>query len=109
MKLKDVTAETFETEVIQSNQPVLIDFWGPQCAPCLALAPSLEELAEKNIDKIKVLKIDASKNRRLCLKLKVLGLPTFLIFQNGKEAGRISGGSLKVKNIEELINSTIEK
>ena len=71
----EVNADTFEKEVVQSEVPVLVDFWGPRCGPCLALMPHVETLGGKYGKKVKITKIDASKNRRLCLSLKVLGLP----------------------------------
>jgi len=63
----EVNSESFEKEVVQSDGPLLVDFWGPQCAPCLALTPQVEDLEKKYKGKPKVTKIDASKNRRLCL------------------------------------------
>jgi thioredoxin 1 len=104
----EVNADTFEKEVIQSTLPVLVDFWGPQCAPCLALMPHVEGLADKYGSKLKISKIDASKNRRLCLNLKVLGLPTFLFYKNGKEIDRLSGNNLKISDIEAALNKIVE-
>jgi thioredoxin 1 len=104
----EVNADTFEKEVIQSEVPVLVDFWGPQCAPCLALMPHVEGLAEKYGTKLKISKIDASKNRRLCLSLKVFGLPTFLFYKNGKEVERLTGGDLKMDDIETSIKKIVE-
>jgi thioredoxin 1 len=104
----EVSADTFEKEVIQSTIPVLVDFWGPQCAPCLALMPHVEGLADKYGSKLKISKIDASKNRRLCLNLKVLGLPTFLFYKDGKEIDRLSGNDLKISDIETALKKIIE-
>jgi thioredoxin 1 len=104
----EVNADTFEKEVIQSEVPVLVDFWGPQCAPCLALMPHVEGLGEKYGGKLKISQIDASKNRRLCLNLKVFGLPTFLFYKNGKEADRLTGKDLKIEDIKASINKIIE-
>jgi thioredoxin 1 len=103
----EVNADTFEKEVVQSDKPVMVDFWGPQCTPCLALMPEVEALAEKYGEKVKISKIDSSKNRRLCLTLKVLGLPTFLFYKNGKEVNRLSGGDLKIEDIETAIEQVI--
>jgi thioredoxin 1 len=103
----EVNADIFEKEVVQSQVPVLVDFWGPQCAPCLALMPKVEGLAEKYAEKLKITKVDASKNRRLCLNLKVFGLPTFLFYKNGKEVDRLSGNSLKIEEIEEVVEKII--
>jgi thioredoxin 1 len=103
----DVDTDSFEKEVFQSEVPVLVDFWGPQCAPCLALMPQVENLETIYGGKLKISKIDASKNRRLCLNLKVLGLPTFLFYKNGQEVDRLSGGSLKIEEIEASVKKII--
>ena len=97
----DVNADTFEQEVVQSEMPVVVDFWGPQCKPCLALTPHVEKLAEKYDGKLKVVKVDASKNRRLCISLRVLGLPTFLFYKGGAEVNRLTGNSLSIEEIAE--------
>jgi thioredoxin 1 len=104
----ELNADMFDKEVAQSEVPVLVDFWGPQCAPCLALMPKVERLAEKYGGKLKITKVDASKNRRLCLNLKVFGLPTFLLYKNGKEMNRLSGNALKIEEIEEAVEKIIE-
>ena len=69
--------------------------------------PDVEALAEKHGGKIKLVKIDASKNRRFCLKMRVLGLPTYLIYEDGKEIERLSGGDLTIADIEESIKELI--
>ncbi|MGZ3570089.1 MAG: thioredoxin family protein [Thermodesulfobacteriota bacterium] len=104
----ELNADVFEKEVVQSEIPVLVDFWGPQCVPCLALMPKVEGLAEKYGEKLKITKVDASKNRRLCLNLKVFGLPTFLFYKSGKEVNRLSGNALKIEEIEEAVKKIIE-
>ncbi len=87
----DVTRDSFEAEVRQANEPVLIDFWGPRCGPCLALMPVVEELAQQYNGRLKIVKVNAQENRRLCVELKVMSLPTFLFFTQGQEAGRLTG------------------
>lgn len=99
----EVSSETFTQEVLQSEKPVLVDFWGPRCAPCLALMPQVEKLEATYSGKIKIVKVDTSKNRRLCLELKVLGLPTYLFYKNGQGVGRLTGGDLKIQDIEDQI------
>jgi thioredoxin 1 len=89
--LKEVTKDNFDQEVVQSQQPVLVDFWGPRCGPCLALMPYVEELASDYEKVLKMVKVDASQNRRLCLNLKVMNLPTYLLFKDGKEVDRLAG------------------
>ena len=103
-----VHAENFDQEVLREEKIVLVDFWGPQCGHCLALSPHVDKLEEVYGDRLKVTKLDASKNRRFCLSLKVLGLPTFLIYAKGKEVRRLSGGDLKMEEIERAIKEVIK-
>jgi thioredoxin 1 len=104
----EINNENFEQEVIKSEGVVLVDFWGPQCAPCVALMPHVKEIGRKYGEKLKICKIDASKNRRLCLNLKVFGLPTFLFYKNGKEVERLTGGTLKIEEIEVSLKKVID-
>jgi len=104
----DVNADTFEKEVVQSEIPVLVDFWGPQCKPCLGLMPHVDKLAEKYEGKLKVTKVDASQNRRFCITLRVLGLPTFLFYKNGEEVNRLSGNNLTIEEIGEAARKITE-
>lgn len=106
--LVEVNADTFEKEVVQSDIPVLVDFWGPQCVPCLELMPEVEALGERYGEKLKITKVDASKNRRFCLNLKVLLLPTYLFYKGGKEMNRLTGDDLKIEEIEGAVKKIIE-
>lgn len=106
--LVEVNADTFEEEVVQSDIPVLVDFWGPQCVPCLELMPEVEALGERYGEKLKMTKVDASQNRRFCLSLKVLKLPTYLFYRHGKEVDRLTGDDLKIEEIEKAVKKIIE-
>jgi thioredoxin 1 len=106
--VKEVSKETFEEEVIRSDRPVVVDFWGPQCVPCLALMPNVEGLSEKYADRVTVTKVEAPKNRRLCLDLRVLALPTFLFYKEGKEVDRLSGNNVSIRMIEESIEKMLQ-
>ena len=101
----DVTKETFGEEVESSPGLVLVDFWGPACVPCVALMPFVDELAGKLGQQLKVVKVDASKNRRLCIDLKVMGLPTFLMYQGGQEVGRLSGKEVNQEALAKFVGS----
>lgn len=103
----EVNADTFEQEVVKSTTPVLVDFWGPSCAPCLALMPRVEELEEERDGRIKLAKVDASKNRRMCLNLRVLSLPTFLLYRDGQEIERLSGQDLKIEDIAQAVDKVV--
>jgi thioredoxin 1 len=98
----EINSDSFEQEVLRSSQPVLVDFWGPQCSPCLALMPKVEALTERYGEKVKITKVEAPKNRRLCLNLKVMSLPTFLFFKHGKEVKRLTG-EITIQSIEDCL------
>jgi thioredoxin 1 len=102
----EINSDSFEREVLHSSMPVLVDFWGPQCGPCLALMPKVEALAERYGDKVRITKVEAPKNRRLCLTLKVMSLPTFLFFKDGKEVDRLSG-DITIQSIEECLKKIL--
>lgn len=103
----ELTRDNFDTEVLASKEPVLIDFWGPECRPCLALMPSIDRIEKEYEGKIKVTKINATQNRMLCAKLRVLGLPTFLFYKEGKEVNRLTGGTMTEGKIIEAIRALL--
>ena len=103
-----VDKDNFKSEVLQSPIPVLVDFWGSRCRSCLELMPDVETLNSDYAGLIKVVKVDASKNRRLCLEPRVMGLPTFLLFEGGNKVKRITGEmdrQMLVELIEEFLDS----
>jgi len=89
-EIQDLTRDSFPELVKESGTPVIIDFWGPQCRPCLALSPTFHDMAEAYPD-MKFLKAAAPSNRMLCVDLRVMSLPTFLCMVNGEEVGRLAG------------------
>ncbi len=93
----DATKETFE-ELVGSGL-VLVDVWADSCRPCVALAPHMASIAA-TIPDLTVVKLDASKARRLCMSLQVRGLPTILLFHNGQEVARISDPSLTADQVD---------
>lgn len=95
-----IDKDNFEAEVVKSDLPVIVDFWGPQCAPCLALMPDIEKLAEEYEGKIKIGKLNSAENRRFCMSLKVMGLPTFLFYKNGECQTRLSGDEVTIDSIK---------
>jgi thioredoxin 1 len=99
----DVDKENFAQEVLEADKPVIVDFWGPSCQPCLKLMPDVEALEQAYGDQIKIVKLNSAENRRVCIDNRVMGLPAFLLFNDGKEVKRISGGDLTKDDIEALI------
>jgi len=94
-----INADNFESEVLKSEQPVVVDLWGPKCSPCLALMPDVEALAGEYTGKIKFAKLNVMENRRLCISLKVMGVPTFLFYRNGEQKERITGEQVTLEAI----------
>ncbi len=94
-KTVTVTDETFATTVLSSEQPVLVDFMAPWCAPCRAIAPALEELATTYAGQVIIAKVNTDENPRLMAEYGILGLPTVIIFKDGKPVERIQGARPK--------------
>ena len=97
----EVTKDNYEAEVLQSVMPVVVDFWGPKCGPCLALLPSVEELAQEYEGKVKFCKLNVAENRRQVISLKVMGVPTFLFYKGGEVQDRLTGGDATIEGIRE--------
>jgi thioredoxin 1 len=91
-------------DIINSDTPVLVDFFAHWCGPCKSLAPILNEVKEALGDKVKIVKIDVDKNQPLATKYQVRGVPTMLLFKNGKQVWRQSG-VLQKSEIISVINS----
>ena len=87
----EVTDATFDQEVLQSEQPVLVDFWAGWCGPCKAIAPIVDDLATAYAGKLKVAKVDVDKNGATPSRYGIRGIPALLIFKGGKVADQIVG------------------
>lgn len=83
--------DDFKTTVLQSKSPIIVDFWAKWCAPCLAAAPVLEELAKEYVGKIDFAKVDVDANGPLAAKYAVTSIPTMLIFEGGQPVRQITG------------------
>ena len=100
MAVVKLTTDNFEQEVLQAQQPVLVDFYADWCGPCNAMAPVIEELAKELEGKVKVGKINVDENPDIAVEYNVMSKPTLIVFKNGKEEKRLVG----LRNKEELIN-----
>jgi len=87
----EVTSTTFSKEVLESQIPVLVDFWAPWCGPCKMMAPVLEKLVDTYQGKIKIAKLNTDENPDTAGTYQITGIPTLIVFKGGKEASRIVG------------------
>lgn len=100
MALK-ITKENFESEVLNSDVPVLVDFWATWCGPCKMIAPTIEMLAQEYEGKVKVGKIDVDEEQEIAMKYGVASIPTLVLFENGAEVNR-KVGFMPKSEIEEM-------
>ena len=104
--LTDATRENFDDLV--GSGTTLVDVWGPDCQPCLALMPHVEKLAEAR-DDLNVVKLEAPKARRVCIKLGVHGLPTFVLMHDGEEQARLSASRISPKQLDDWLDKSLEQ
>jgi thioredoxin 1 len=102
MKPVEITDANFEQEVLQSNIPVLIDFWAVWCGPCRLIAPVVEELAGEYAGKVKIAKLDVDNNQGVADKFGIRSIPTLLLFDKGSVVDRMVGVAPKSAIVEKL-------
>lgn len=99
---KTVTDKSFAEDVLNSDKPVLVDFWATWCGPCKSLAPVLEEIAGEHADRLTIAKIDIDKHPNASRDYKVLSIPTMILFQNGEPTKTIVGSKPKAALLKDL-------
>jgi thioredoxin 1 len=104
--VSEVTDNNFEAEVLESDVPVLVDFWAPWCGPCRQVGPVVEEIAGEKAGQLKVMKLNTDENQQTAIKYNVLSIPTLIVFKNGAEAKRVIGAYPK-KKLEAEIEPTL--
>jgi len=99
--LPEVTDANFQAEVIESTDPVLVDFWAPWCGPCRVVAPVLEEIAQER-ENLKIVKLNVDENQQTAVNFEVLSIPTLILFRNGQAVKKVIGAYPKKKLEAEL-------
>jgi thioredoxin 1 len=102
--VSETSDNSFETDVLQSEQPVLVDFWAEWCGPCRMIAPTIEAVAEKYHGKAKMIKLNVDENKETARRFGIRGIPTLILFKGGKEEDRIVGAASR-----EAISDVVEK
>jgi thioredoxin 1 len=99
--LPDVTDTNFQAEVIESDKPVLVDFWAPWCGPCRVVTPVLEEIAGER-DDLRIVKLNTDENPQVSAQFHVLSIPTLILFKGGSPVKKVVGAYPKRKLVQEL-------
>ena len=100
----EITSENFEQEVVQSDVPVVLDFWAEWCPPCLAIAPLIDQLAEAYAGRVKVGKVNTQYQEELANQFNIATIPTLLVMKDGQEVRRMGSTPFSVKTIVDELN-----
>jgi len=105
--ISDTTDDAFQSEVLDANLPVLVDFWATWCGPCRALAPHVETIANEFNGRLKVVKLDIDSNPQTPAKYGIRGIPTLLVFKGGEMVDKLVGNPGSKKKIAELVEKHV--
>ena len=105
--IKHTSDASFEADVLQSDKPVLVDFWAEWCGPCRSIAPTVEEMAKEYDGQLQVVKVNVDENRAIAAKMGIRGIPTLMMFKDGQLAAT-KVGALTRSQMSDFIKGTIQ-
>jgi thioredoxin 1 len=104
--IKHISDTSFESDVLKSGTPVLVDYWAPWCGPCLSIAPILDEMANNLVGKLQIAKMNVDDNQAIPAQFGIRGIPTLMLFKNGQLAAT-KVGALSKSQLNEFVNAHI--
>ena len=102
-KTFNVNTDEFQSEVLESSTPVLVDFWAEWCGPCKMIAPIVDEIASEYEGKLRVAKVDADANQDVLMNYGIMSIPTLILFKEGEAVERITGFKPKGKIVSKIV------
>lgn len=102
----ELNRDSYDAATLKSQGLVLVDFWGPLCKPCLALMPAVEQIEKDYGGRLAVAKVNSTQNRMLCARLRVMSLPTFILYKNGVEKARLTGEEIRPADLRTAIDQS---
>ena len=103
----ELNRDNYENETKNSDLPILVDFWGPLCGPCMALMPFVDKLEEEYKDRVRIAKLNVTQNRMLCARLRVMSVPTFIFYKDGEEYKRLTGETISENEIRGAVDELL--
>jgi len=103
----ELNRDNYEKETKNADLPIIVDFWGPLCGPCLALMPFVDKLEAEYMDRVRIAKLNVTQNRMVCARLRVMSVPTFIFYKDGEEYKRLTGETIDENSIRGAVDELL--